>query len=680
MHSDGTEAVNGVFVSASVAASLLGVTGRAVRKAIAGGRYISKVEIGKNGPELHVSVASLPEAARMRYLIGLLRDLPENERGAEVARWTLGEKAVRRAPKATPIPFDPPPSTWTQEEHDRLDAEFRALPANTQEMAGERYRVLVKFEAYRRAHANGRGANAIMQRWCQEQGHTLSTVKRWREMVKGVDKRNWLFALAPKYGRHGAPKSEIHPDLWAWIIQQWGIQSKPALKPIYREAVEIAMREGWETCTYQTVRTRINALPHATKELMRGGEDALEATFPTMRRDYESLEVNELWNADGRMADVHCRWPDDTVSRPIVVAWFDLRTRMVMGWAIDKSENAYMVQMAFLDAMNRSDALPLEVYLDNGRAFASKQMTGGTVARNRFKVDPDEVYGVFTMMGVKTTFTKPYNGKAKPIESFWNNPARMEKRAIFRGAYCGNRPGNRPEEHAMENAIPIETYQAEFARMVEEYHQRAHTGHGMNGRSPMEVYTELVQTAIVRKPTAQALQACAQVAQKVTVRSDGGIYILENRYSCDAMAQLPRGSSYTARYDPQDASEPIHLYDGDRFLFTVPLVYGSGFQDKQAAQDHARAKNRHKRAVREEARAIKEMETSRDWMAPRNPVTVDPDTGEILPRAKVLRPVKPAKGRGTKAAPVVAPAGDGDLTPEEFRAALARGEAMRYGT
>ena len=158
-----------------------------------------------------------------------------------------------------------------------------------------------------------------------------------------LERHQWGYGLVPerrKGNMPGAPKADIDPGLWDFIKSEWLTQSKPAIRHIYRRAVELANARDLDLPSEKTIARRLAALPLPLATLMREGEKALDDMYPPMRRDYSTLAVHEIWNADGHMFDAHVRWADGSVSRPIVLAWQDVRTRMIVGCAIGKSESA----------------------------------------------------------------------------------------------------------------------------------------------------------------------------------------------------------------------------------------------------------------------------------------------------------------------------------------------------
>ena len=251
----------------------------------------------------------------------------------------------------------------------------------------------------------------------------------------------------------------------------------------------------------------------------------------------------------------------------------------------------------------------------------------------------------------------------------------MARRSEFVGACCGNKIDNRPEEHDMKNAVDVALFERLLHEEIEAYHDRAHRGDSMDGRSPRQVYEALMASTVVRQPTASLVRRCMLAAQPIKLNRHGEFFILENRYGSDACAALPRNVKYMAYYDPNDTTVPVELWDGEDLVATVPAMDSLGFADRNAAQSHARAKNAHKRGMREQERAMQAMDKARDRSTPREPQATP---AAPLPRAKVARVAN--LGGAQPAAP--APRHD-ELTPEEleeFRQMRALGEAMRYGS
>lgn len=665
-------------------ASLMCVSARTIERHCESGRLPAVVSMGNGGMGYRIAVADLPEPAQVKYWSVRVKALMQPERRAYLESLNLPEGIARAVAQRAGIPRkrnDAAPEPWTQDEFEEITTWFFKLHKHVQEQAGERARLLWDFEDMIVPAGMTKADAALV--WCKERGISRSALYNWRSKVMHLPRQRWLYALVSEKRPGNGPqriKADMDTQLWDYIKQSWLTQSKPALLPIYRRAQQMAEQRGLTLPSCKTISRRLAEIPLPARTLARDGAQALEEMYPPMRRDFTSLQIHEIWNADGRMADVHVRWPDGSVSRPIIVAWLELRTRTVVGWAMGKSESAHLVRQALAAGLERTHVIPRRAYLDNGRAFASKEITGGQASRYRFKVQPDEMQGVLTLLGTSVTWAKPYNGKAKPIESFWRTLAEAEKRPEFVGAYCGNKPENRPEEHDVENAVDVARYESVVREELEAYHARKHRGDGMDGRAPDQVYEALMEYAVVTQPSADQIRRCTLAVEQVALSRSGEVSVLGNRYGDDVTASLRRGV-YTACYDPGDATKPVELWDGTTLVAKPPLLAKTGFADQSAAQDHSRAKNALKRSACEQLKAQLAMDTAADWTTPRAGLQ---EPGPALPRAKVAQPFRPGKGYkksqtlGKKQTPEVSQTTKPGLSREEYLAALAKGEAMRW--
>lgn len=59
--------------------------------------------------------------------------------------------------------------------------------------------------------------------------------------------------------------------------------------------------------------------------------------------------------------------------------WQNLYLNMILSYRIDRWENTDLIQLVFSDIVEKW-GIPDMAYLDNGRAFASKRLTGGSKA------------------------------------------------------------------------------------------------------------------------------------------------------------------------------------------------------------------------------------------------------------------------------------------------------------
>lgn len=492
---------------------------------------------------------------------------------------------------------------------------FDRLPSSSRREAERRFLIACEL-----ADAAGKTSLRDAVAGCARKwGISPRTLYRWHACIAHLaDRRDWMPQLAPGTHRNGTKPAECDTEAWESIRREYLTQSKPALRPVYRRVRRDFAKQGIALPSYDAIARKIER-EISPQELayLRGGNEALAAFYPPMRRDPTTLALHEIWCSDGRKADVFCRWPGGEIYRPIIVAWQELRSRKVLGFACGPTESAELVRLSFGDAAQKSGALPSAAYVDNGRAYASKQITGQSPTRNRFVTQVLDPHGLLVLFGVDVIWATPYNGRAKPIESYWNTIAEAEKAARFVGAYCGNKPQARPEEFDPRRAVPIADYIAAVRDAIEEKNADPHRGEGMDGKSPDELYAELMRNTPVRHATAAQLRLCLTAAESVRLtRPDRGLTLFGNRYWSEAAAGLRKSGPFTARYNPNDLSAPVSLYDGEQYLCDLGIRAKTGFRDTEAAKANQRATRAAARAVREQANAHRVQAAAKLWNEP----------------------------------------------------------------
>lgn len=634
------------WLSTEQFASLASISPRAARKALehaARGKKWRSIQLtvretqgrgGAAGHKYEVLLSSLPPTFQAKWH----QQKPSVDARELIAEHVAQVKEERRSgQRKNRKRFINVP--WTPEEREAKHAAFTQLPTSTQNKARKR------LNAVRRFHSLA-GTVPAMQRYeivGREASKSVSTVRNWVGACEGLDPGDWLVALAPQH-KGCQVRADFSHDAWYYIQTEFFKLTKPSLKPIYRRAQRLSAKHSWALPSYATVKRLVEAEPHAYHVLTREGQEALERLRPFQQRDYSTIGLHEIWCCDGRKADLFCRWEDGTISRPITTVWFEVRSRVILAYEITKTESADGVRRGFKKAVEKSRVIPQNNYFDNGRAFASKLLTGGARTRFRFKVRDDDLLGIFELLGIRTIWAKPYSGRSKPIESFFRQFAEAEKR--YPGAYCGNRPEARPEDCDAEKAISTEQYRKLLDETLADYHMRPHRGDAMNDRAPLVVYEQLLPHCQPRQPTREQMRLCLQAAEQVRLEpQSGAVRILGNRYWNEKVAELPRGRAYTVRFNPEDANEPVSVFDGARFLCEVPIIARTGFLDSESAKANERARRQYLKGLKQQANARRDMSKARAWGAlPELANSLQAEVSEaVLPAPKVVTPLRPER-------------------------------------
>ena len=399
---------------------------------------------------------------------------------------------------------------------------------------------------------------------------------------------------------------------------------------------------------------------------MREGTEALERLYPYQERDRSIYHALEAVNADGHKCDVMVRWPDGEITRPQVVTVQDLYSNKIIGWRVDKSLTSTGVRLAFYDVF-RDFGIPDHTYLDNGREFASKLITGGAPTRYRFKVKDDEPLGVLTQLGVQVHWTTPYHGQSKPIErAFRDWAGDMAKDPRLAGAYTGNRPDAKPSNYG-NSAAPLDV----FLAVLDEYiiEANARTGRRTKvckGRSFDQVFADSYAQSPIRRASGEQLCMAMLAAEQVTARApDGSLHLMDSRFWSECLTGHI-GQRLTVRFDPEDITAGVHVYrqDGVKIGFAECLEVGA-FNSLDAAREHSRKRREYMKAVKLAAKHEVTMSIADIAAAMPKPATA--------PETPAPAAVRLVAGGGGRAMPVPQAQPEDSEELIDFRERLARG-------
>jgi transposase InsO family protein len=506
-------------------------------------------------------------------------------------------------------------------------SEFEALPDSVKTEARKRLEQVNQIERLRQhGFTIGEVSTTV--------GVSQRTAERLIAAVRNVSPHDRALALAPRRRGTPAPKAEINPDAWDMIRADYLRPEAPSLAACYDRAGRVAKALNWSLPSIDTIRARIRDIPEPVRLLAREGKDALKARYPAQTRDKSMLHAVEAVNADGHRFDVFVRWPDGTIARPTLVAFQDIYSGNILSHRVDQTEHKDLIRLALGDLIERY-GIPSDAYLDNGRGFASKLLSGGTATRFRFKVREEDPEGIFSQLGVDVHWTLPYSGQSKPIErAFRDFCDRIAKHPAFAGAYTGNSPDAKPENYksrAVDLDAFLQVIDAEIA------HHNARTGRRSavcRGRSFDQAFAESYERSTIRRATAEQRRLWLLAAEAVTVsRDDGGIRLAGNRYWSEITAPLA-GQKVTVRFDPDRLHESIHCYSlQGKYLGEAECIAPVGFNDTTAAREHARARRQWMKARKAELDAERRMSVSD--VASLLPAPADPPP---VPAAKVTRP------------------------------------------
>jgi len=486
---------------------------------------------------------------------------------------------------------------------DQLWSWFEVQPEKTQTEARRRLKALSALEELRRGGHSVTSAVAVVS---AEQSVSAATLYEWRKLVKGAPVADWLPRLTPQR-QGGAAEAEIHPDVWRLFKSDYLRPEQPTLASCWRRARDRAEAGGLTIPHVKTFQRRIerevNPLVVAR---MRGGTETLRHVVPPLQRSVLDLHALEAVNIDGHEWDVRVDFgtrPDGSrdIGRPMMVMLQDLYSRKLLAWRIGRSESAAVVQLAFADLF-RNHGIPGHCVFDNGRAFASKWITGGAPYRFRGREMNGDPLGLMASLGIQIHFTTPYRGQSKPIErAFGDLERNIGTHPAFAGAYTGRSPLHKPENYG-ERAIPLADFMAVLEAGIAEHNAReGRRTEAAAGRSFDTAYFESYRASVITKATEADLRMALLTAEKVrSDRRNGSVSLFGNSYwSPELLAYA--GKPLTVRFDPDNLHSDVHLYDlaTGIYLATAPISEAVGFFDVAAAKLQAKRVADARRKARE---------------------------------------------------------------------------------
>lgn len=487
-----------------------------------------------------------------------------------------------------------------EQKESELWAKFNAQTAKQKKVCEDRLTTLQTFLDFRKKK-HTKTASIILT--SQHHGIGEHTIHQWLGMVAGYKRPDWLAALVPNYTKT-AVRTECHPKAYDILKSDYLRPEKPSFSKCYRRMVKYAEDNNLKPIPNErAMRRHFNRdVPKSVQVLARSGRDTAETLYPAQRRTRDHLHAMYGINIDGHKFDVFVRVPGrKKPTRVMLIAIQDLYSSKFVGWHIALSENKDAVRLA-IGKMVEQYGIPEVAYLDNGRAFTSKAISGGVKNRFRFKVKEDELKGLLVSLGTKINWTKPYHGQAKPIERAFRELAdNIAKHPFCSGAYTGNKPDAQPENYG-NRAIPLDDFRAFVDQQIHEHNaQTGRTGQGLNGRSFDQMFEESLaqDTTIVRWATEAQRALWLMAAERVRCRKGSGeVTVFKNRYwSVELNAWA--GKDVTVRYDQQDLTKNDLIYDqDDRLICEAPLIADAKFDDVDAAREHGRDRNELMKAIR----------------------------------------------------------------------------------
>jgi len=583
-----------VWITTKDLVNLLKISKQALLKRIKRGDFVVK-EIdakgsgGRKGKKLVISLSSLPPEIIRKYL-DEERENQETDRGTDK-------------------------NVCPTEEAGGQDMAWLAdLTEEQQEVITFRAKVVREAKIIRMT--GGKTKTVQMEALAQRFGVQIGTVYRWGKISDWGDD---LSGLVPKDHRkdRGSPRA-IDPEVWKFALASYGDPNKkPSAKQIFRGVAMFCDQKGLATPNYFTLRRNLKQWEDAHPQesfLIRNGVKAWENAYGMyIPRDVENLDVNEIWMLDHSPLDVFCAHPKTGKPvRPWVTACIDMRSRVMMGYAMCLVPSSQTISLAFRKAFTRDEVhgIPCAIYVDNGKDFRCKRFDGTVQHFGKIGV-AREMMTMLQALNIEKIQAIPYSPQSKAQIERWFGTIERGFVNLLPG-YAGHDIQSRPKEKLKEQIengelLSFEEVKDFFAQAVDAYHHRKHRA---LGKTPLEVFYEgWDRDQRLARPEVLDLLLMKKEEKAITrdgIRVEGQIYY---RYDESFMAAI--GKHATVGYDPDDPTYVVAWVEG-KCIGRVPIRTEVAFGDAEMLSNMMAVKKRQRKLMVQTEKKMAEMRAELD--------------------------------------------------------------------
>lgn len=393
---------------------------------------------------------------------------------------------------------------------------------------------------------------------------------------------------------------------------------------LYEKLTLIANINKWDKIpSYQTITRYISYLmedenlKNAYYLASRGSREYKNKVMVKGSRDTKGLQVMQIVMGDEHTFDcwVSYKQPNGKVIaiRPKLVAWVDMRSRVIMGDILCKDANSDILKQSLLKMMySEPGGIPEYLYIDNGKDYTAKTMTGrDRNDRSGMNFD-DESKGFYKSIGIKDDHRAlPYEPWSKgQIERFFRTVCNKFTRWFlsYTGTLTGSKTSDKVEKDIKrmlekgELLTMEEFYEAWHQWLTEVYHQNEHGGLKKMGETYKTPYSCFMNEERYFKaaPPKSYATLLMMKSDNVLVRNIG-INKWGHEYRSDELCDYI-GRKVDIKYDPDDMAV-LYVFDskGKRICeaYCQELLQIAPKVTQKALEEHLKMQKRQQKRDRE---------------------------------------------------------------------------------
>jgi len=517
--------------------------------------------------------------------------------------------------------------------------------------------------------------NSHRQSLEQKYPHSLpKNERRFIEKLREYQKKGYITLISEKINNQNSNK--IKGPSAEWLIGQWANPvSRHTIMQLW-EAYNIkALEQKWpEIKSHATLLTFLNR--PEVKVLWIGarqGELIAKEIYTRQHRTILPTMRDSVWYSDGTKLNYYYLNEDGKVSTCMVYEVMDAFSETFLGYHISKSEDFEAQYMAYKMAIKYAGHKPYEAKYDNQSGHK--------------KLQNSDFLGKLAHI---STFTAPYNGSSKTIESAFG---RFQKQFLHKDWYfTGQNITAKMQESksnidfilANKNSLPtLEEVKATYLKRRNEWNNAKHYS---SGKSHIAMYEESFNPQSPKIDTWDMIELFWMTTKDAsTYRASGiEIQVKNEKYAFEVLnadgnpdekfLQNNAGNKFFVKYDPDDMTlVSLHrkTSNGLRYVASASS-YLKIHRGKQEQQEGESVLTKYMELVNKAAR-VSMQENSESLMERQG---VHPSqSGLVMPNIKGVnssRRAKKQKGDGygsyvKKLSNVVAGVDDDDEEIDQFK-------------
>jgi transposase InsO family protein len=308
----------------------------------------------------------------------------------------------------------------------------------------------------------------------------------------------------------------------------------------------------------------VKTLDRTTVQMARHGAKAhYDKDLGYVEKDYSKAQAGSCWVGDTRIFDVHVKVPGfDSPKRPYITMFVDLRTSLPMGWHVHHTPPSTENTLRALKDGISKRGIPEILYLDNGREYSNKNISGLTRRKRldrtvNYKTDnPKMRESAAAVFNIDIQFAMPYNARTKVIEGdFGRIKESFDKK--FK-AFCGGNPVERPEQAKTlkdkdyVSLAEFTEYAAKFLTRIYPYLKTDSIRHEYECKQEAWEILSAQRLAPLKAASQTALDQLVTLTKTCRIGKNGAsVSELGIRWYAEWMA-CRKHSEITVRYDPEN--------------------------------------------------------------------------------------------------------------------------------